>query len=77
MLKEQWQNDLDWLLTNPFAGHGGKKRLAAALSIYSACVTPGILYHWGYGLRRPNAENQRALRLLREAHEGANPKGGE
>jgi len=67
----RWQDDLIWLLDNVFPGRGGVTDLAKALRAYSNHVQRGAVYQWLYGNNTPNSENQRALRLLREAHEKA------
>ncbi len=71
----QWQQDLQWLLANTFVGHGGLKRLVdpayrgVNLLNYSRHISYQTVWNWKSGLRTPNHDNQRALRMLR-THEG-------
>ena len=64
-ITESWQLDLQWLLANAFVGHGGIKALADRLR-----VNYQTTWAWTKGLRRPDYDNRKALRMVRQIHEG-------
>ena len=77
MTNNQWQSDLQWLLANPFVGHGGIKRLidpeyrgVNLLNYLRHAISYQTIWNWTKGQRTPNHDNRLALRMLRQTHDG-------
>jgi hypothetical protein len=61
MTSPTWQDDLAALLAGPYAGHGGRTRLAEKLGVGWRTIRT-----WQIGTRAPNTDHRQALATLRK-----------